>query len=242
MTEDLTRAGKHCGCNAYYKFTLIELLVVIAIIAVLAGMLLPALSNVKDKVTTLTCVSNMKQVGQVLHSYANDFNDSLPKFHRDWNESNVPAYPIWMGRRKMLTKQMVTCTAVHPTTGKIDWRDPAKTTYVHVGLNSQLYIDYKKPKKMLGNFKKPSHLLLFGEDAWDHNSSLSNKFTGNCYFIPKGGMGRLVTRHNRWRSMNVGFVDGHVITATFHAPMTGDNQEMVTWSNYFGGKLGRFYE
>ena len=86
----------------FRKFTLIELLITIAIIAILAGLLLPALGSARKKAYSIQCTGNLKQLGMGMSMYWNTYEEMLPN-------ANVasPYWPYLFCRLKFITIPLV---------------------------------------------------------------------------------------------------------------------------------------
>ena len=98
-------------------FTLIELLVVIAIIAILAGMLLPALNKAREKARAASCMSNMKQISTGIMMYVDD------------NQGMLPVY-AWNSNEMMLIMPYVGATNAWGSQGSALWQPKNKTLFL----------------------------------------------------------------------------------------------------------------
>ncbi|AHF91167.1 N-terminal cleavage protein [Opitutaceae bacterium TAV5] len=200
-----------------FAFTLIELLTVIAIVGILAAILVPTVSRVRESARTAQCSSNMRQLAQAMLLYAQDNRDLLP---RTWGSPAGDTSAWWQHLYPdyCASKDVFRCTADKTTftgnpafTGTFTRNGKTladgKVSYGIPGTGGSL--DYKAANKPLSSFPTPSRMCLLTE--FEHSDRrLSQPWFGNHPQYTS----QIPFPHNGGQKGNFAFLDAHIVLMT----------------------------
>jgi prepilin-type N-terminal cleavage/methylation domain-containing protein/prepilin-type processing-associated H-X9-DG protein len=206
------------GPGARSGFTLIELLVVIAIIALLAALLLPALSRAKESARSSQCLSQMRQIGLAVRLYADGNNDEFPRSqHSAFAHGQLPwgrAIAPELGQKDQSWTNLLSGLYHCPSDPRKGAWSYGQNVYFELDPENDDYTGSPQTWRRVGSVPNPAATILHAENASGGSGSIGADHIMAHFWTSLQDATDVEWHRHRTRS-NYSFVDGHAQAREF---------------------------
>lgn len=249
-----------------FGFTLIELLVVIAIIAILAAILFPVFAQAREKARSISCLSNLKQMGLATMMYAQDYDETfyqLP-WHQNPNDTGCPPNPnapcptVWWSDLLMpyIKNQGIFSCPSNSDPLFSTWGYTAPTYRVTYGLSDFIFDENNDQggPYTLARLQKPAELAIISDDryGWNWHTCQPNGNGGYAFYWDWSdplsiwaGYGDFKgnSRNPRhFNGQNFAYADGHAKFGVLSVPAPDAGQGFVNGLYYGAFRSARVFD